>query len=51
MREGVLLAGAAGWGEFCPFAEYDDEVAARGCGAALEAAWLGGRRRSATGSR
>jgi O-succinylbenzoate synthase len=24
VREGVLLEGPAGWGEFCPFADYDD---------------------------
>lgn len=27
VREGVLLRGAAGWGEWSPFLEYDDEVA------------------------
>jgi len=41
VREGVLLAGPAGWGEFCPFAEYDDEVAVPWLATALEAAWLG----------
>ena len=41
VREGVLLRGPRGWGDFCPFAEYDDEVAATWLGAALEAAWLG----------
>ena len=40
VREGVLLAGPAGWGEFCPFAEYDDEVAVPWLATALEAAWL-----------
>ncbi|SDT71082.1 o-succinylbenzoate synthase [Jiangella sp. DSM 45060] len=24
VREGVLIEGPAGWGEFCPFADYDD---------------------------
>ncbi len=28
VREGVLLHGAAGWGEFSPFLEYDDPTAA-----------------------
>lgn len=28
VREGMLLEGPAGWGEFCPFADYDDTVAA-----------------------
>ena len=23
-REGVLIEGSHGWGEFCPFVEYDD---------------------------
>ncbi|GAA4362169.1 o-succinylbenzoate synthase [Nocardioides caricicola] len=27
VREGVLFRGAAGWGEWSPFLEYDDEVA------------------------
>jgi len=37
-REAVLLRGAAGWGEFSPFLEYDDAEAARWLAAALEAA-------------
>jgi O-succinylbenzoate synthase len=41
VREGVLLAGPAGWGDFCPFPEYDDDVAVPWLAAALEAAWLG----------
>ncbi len=41
VREGVLLRGPAGWGEFCPFEEYDDAVAVPWLAAALEAAWLG----------
>ena len=28
VREGMLLRGAAGWGEFSPFLEYDERVAA-----------------------
>ncbi|MFI9380470.1 o-succinylbenzoate synthase [Kutzneria sp. NPDC052558] len=28
VREGVLLRGPNGWGEFCPFDDYDDAVAA-----------------------
>ncbi|MBB5159180.1 o-succinylbenzoate synthase [Saccharopolyspora phatthalungensis] len=28
VREGMLIEGPAGWGEFCPFADYDDIVAA-----------------------
>ena len=37
-REALLLRGAAGWGEFSPFLEYDDAEAARGLAAGLEAA-------------
>ncbi|HWB66795.1 MAG TPA: o-succinylbenzoate synthase [Mycobacteriales bacterium] len=40
-RQGVLVRGAAGWGEFSPFPEYDDRVAARWLAAALEAAERG----------
>jgi o-succinylbenzoate synthase len=28
VREGMLVQGPAGWGEFCPFADYDDTVSA-----------------------
>lgn len=28
VRQGMLIEGPAGWGEFCPFAEYDDTVCA-----------------------
>ncbi len=38
VREGALLRGAAGWGEFSPFLEYDDPTAAPWWAAALEAA-------------
>ncbi|MFL6024020.1 MAG: o-succinylbenzoate synthase [Marmoricola sp.] len=41
VREGVLLRGDAGWGEFSPFLEYDDPSAAPWLAAALEAADLG----------
>ncbi|MGW1743261.1 o-succinylbenzoate synthase [Nocardia sp. NPDC001965] len=36
VREGVLLRGPRGWGEFCPFAEYDDREAAHWLDTALE---------------
>lgn len=38
VREGMLVRGAAGWGEFSPFLEYDDVVAAPWWRAAVEAA-------------
>jgi O-succinylbenzoate synthase len=41
VREGVLIEGAAGWGEFCPFLEYDDHVAAAWLATALEACTTG----------
>ncbi|MGW0518451.1 o-succinylbenzoate synthase [Crossiella sp. NPDC003009] len=41
VREGLLLPGPAGWGEFCPFEDYDDEVSARWLATAVEAAELG----------
>jgi len=37
-RHGLLLHGASGWGEWSPFDEYDDTVAARWLDAAIEAA-------------
>jgi O-succinylbenzoate synthase len=37
-REGMLLQGPAGWGEFCPFTEYDDLESAPWLAAAVEAA-------------
>ena len=37
-REALLLRGPAGWGEFSPFLEYDDEQASRWLAAGLEAA-------------
>ena len=41
VREGVLLQGRAGWGEFSPFTEYDDPTAAPWLRAAREAADVG----------
>jgi O-succinylbenzoate synthase len=38
VREGMLLKGDAGWGEWSPFLEYDDEVAAPWLECAVEAA-------------
>jgi len=35
-RQGVLLGGPSGWGEFCPFEDYDDEHAVPWLAAALE---------------
>jgi O-succinylbenzoate synthase len=40
-REGVVLRGAAGWGEFCPFAEYSDEESVPWLAAAVEASETG----------
>ena len=41
VREGVLLRGEAGWGEFSPFLEYGDDEARPWLAAALEAADTG----------
>lgn len=41
LREGMLLRGPAGWGEFSPFLEYDARVAAPWLRAAKEAAFDG----------
>jgi len=41
VREGMLIEGVAGWGEFCPFLEYGDHVAAAWLAAALEACTTG----------
>ena len=38
VREGVLLRGPAGWGEFSPFLDYDDAESAPWLAATLEAA-------------
>ncbi|MDX3193220.1 o-succinylbenzoate synthase [Streptomyces sp. MN03-5084-2B] len=37
VREGVLLHGPAGWGEFCPFADYSDAESVPWLRAAVEA--------------
>ncbi|WP_104168111.1 o-succinylbenzoate synthase [Arthrobacter sp. SX1312] len=41
VREALLVRGPAGWGEFCPFLEYDDTESAPWLAGALEAAWHG----------
>lgn len=41
VREVMVLEGPAGWGEFGPFLEYDDEESSRWLASALEAGWLG----------
>jgi O-succinylbenzoate synthase len=39
VREGVLLRGPEGWGEFAPFDDYSDDAAARWLACAVEAAY------------
>jgi O-succinylbenzoate synthase len=41
VREGVLLRGTAGWGEFCPFGDYSDAESVPWLRAALEASETG----------
>jgi O-succinylbenzoate synthase len=41
VRESVLVRGPAGWGEFCPFPEYDDAESVPWLRSAIEAAWSG----------
>jgi O-succinylbenzoate synthase len=41
VREGALIEGPAGWGEFSPFAEYGPRESARWLACALEAATVG----------
>lgn len=41
VREGVLLPGPAGWGEFCPFADYSDAESLPWLHAAVEAGETG----------
>ncbi|MDY7103330.1 MAG: o-succinylbenzoate synthase [Actinomycetota bacterium] len=41
VREGMVALGPAGWGEFSPFADYDDAESATWLAAALEAAFEG----------
>ncbi len=40
-REALLVEGPAGWGEFCPFPEYDDAEAEPWLRSAIEAGWQG----------
>lgn len=40
VREGLVFQGPAGWGEFCPFADYDDAECVPWLAAALEQATL-----------
>jgi O-succinylbenzoate synthase len=41
VREGMLIEGPAGWGEFCPFAEYDDTVSAPWLATTIEQCTVG----------
>ncbi|MGV9676081.1 o-succinylbenzoate synthase [Nocardia sp. NPDC003482] len=41
VREGMLIQGPLGWGEFCPFPEYDDREAAHWLATAVEQATVG----------
>ncbi|MFG1790560.1 o-succinylbenzoate synthase [Nocardia sp. NPDC049149] len=41
VREGMLIRGPLGWGEFCPFTEYDDREAAGWLATALEQVTVG----------
>jgi O-succinylbenzoate synthase len=41
VREGMLLRGPAGWGEFAPFPEYAASQCSRWLAAAIEAAYVG----------
>jgi o-succinylbenzoate synthase len=41
VREGMLVEGPRGWGDFCPFPEYDDAEAAAWLAAAAEQATVG----------
>ena len=41
VREGMLIEGPAGWGEFCPFAEYDDAECAPWLATAIEQCTMG----------
>ena len=46
VREGALIGGPAGWGEFSPFAEYGPRESARWLASAIEAATAGWPARS-----
>lgn len=39
VREGVLIKGPSGWGEFAPFADYSDAAASRWLDSAVESAY------------
>ncbi|MBP2319890.1 O-succinylbenzoate synthase [Kibdelosporangium banguiense] len=41
VREGMLIEGPAGWGEFCPFTEYSDAESAAWLATAIEQATTG----------
>ena len=41
VREGMLIEGPAGWGEFCPFAGYDDTVSAAWLATTIEQCTVG----------
>ncbi|NEW46088.1 o-succinylbenzoate synthase [Nocardia cyriacigeorgica] len=41
VREGMLVRGPLGWGEFCPFPEYDDREAAHWLATAVEQVTVG----------
>lgn len=41
VREGMLIEGPHGWGEFAPFADYSPQAAARWLASAIEAAFEG----------
>jgi len=41
VREGALVHGPAGWGEFCPFLDYDDRECVPWLASAAEAAMIG----------
>ncbi|MGH3517954.1 MAG: o-succinylbenzoate synthase [Haloechinothrix sp.] len=41
VREGMLIEGPAGWGEFCPFADYDDHESASWLATTIEQCTVG----------
>jgi o-succinylbenzoate synthase len=41
VREGMLIEGSAGWGEFCPFTDYDDRESASWLATTIEQCTLG----------
>src|SRR2546421_11719183 len=41
VREGMLIRGPVGWGEFCPFTEYSDTESAAWLATAVEQAFEG----------